>query len=71
MRPRRDDDEGNPWYLGIGTAHSIGDVDDEKSPPAGRLYVPDPEQRSGWREHYVPAKAEAKPGARPIGFGRR
>lgn len=42
-----------------GQAHSVsGDSDEE---PVGRLLVPDPEQRHGWREHYV---------RRPIGFQR-
>jgi hypothetical protein len=68
--PRRDDDDTYLVYLGIGTVHNVGEADDDKGRPSGRLYVPDPEQRSGWREHYVPQKAEPKPGARPIGFGR-
>lgn len=69
MRPRRDDGDVYLTYLGIGTIQNAGDKDDAKPDPAGRLLVPDPEQRSGWREHYV-LKNQPKPGARPIGFGR-
>lgn len=70
MRPRRDDDDIYPTYFGIGTVHGLGDPDDERADPVGRLYVPDPEQHSGWREHYIKPVPQHKPGARPIGFGR-
>lgn len=69
-RPRRDDDDWYPLvYLGIGTAHAIGEGED-KPDPIGRLYVPDPEQRHGWREYYIRPAPQEKPGRRPIGFGR-
>jgi hypothetical protein len=32
------------------------------------LWVPDPEQRHGWREYWVDKE---KPGVRPLGLGRR
>lgn len=70
-RPRRDD----YWYdaptiIGIGSTHSLSGPDDEPVEPIGRILVPDPEQRKGWREHYV--KPAPKPGSKPrsIGFGR-
>jgi len=36
---------------------------------AAVLWVPDPEQRHWWREYYI-RRSDAKPNARPIGFGR-
>lgn len=42
-------------------------VDDETTrSPAAVLWVPDPEQRSGWREFYV---QRARPKVRPRQFG--
>jgi hypothetical protein len=69
-RPHADDDDWDaPTFFGIGQAHAIANEDDEL--PAGRLVVPDPEQRHGWREHYVPAApAAAKARTRSIGFRR-
>jgi hypothetical protein len=69
-RPHADDENRYwPTFFGIGQAHAIANADDEL--PAGRLVVPDPEQRHGWREHYVPAApATAKAGTRSIGFRR-
>lgn len=68
MRPRRSDDWWAPTFLGIGSAHGISGPDDDPTEPVGRILVPDPEQRRGWREYYV--KPEPKPGElpRPIGF---
>lgn len=36
---------------------------------AAVLWLPDPEQRHGFREYYV-RKVAPKPGGRPFGFGR-
>jgi hypothetical protein len=61
----------NAILIGTGAAHSIREIDDGgATAPVGRLIVPDPEQRRGWREHFVYGPAD-KPGSRPIGFGRR
>lgn len=54
-----------PWYLGVGTTG--GGMDPERDATVGTLWVPDPEQRHGWREFYV-ARPDPKPGANPIGF---
>jgi hypothetical protein len=72
-RPRADDDDDwyGPTFFGIGQAHAVAEADNERPAPAGWLLVPDPEQGSGWREHYVAARVTPKPGSRPIGFGRR
>ena len=67
MRPRAFDSVDGSYIVGTGTAQSIGEAEHDK--PAGRLFVPDPEQRHGWREHYV--NQPPKPGARPIGFRRK
>ena len=50
--------------LGTGMAHAIAEA--AQTRPAGKLYLPDPEQRHGWRESYVPAIE--KPNSRPLGF---
>lgn len=63
-RPRRDDGwRDGPTFLGLGAAHGIGGG--ERGDVVGRLLVPDPEARHGWREWYVRAPA---PEPRPIGF---
>ena len=54
--------------LGIGSAHAVSGPDEDRPEAAGRLLVPDPEQRGGWREHYVHKPASEKPGRRPLGF---
>lgn len=70
MKPRAYITDGSEMLIGVGTAHAISGPDDEKPDVAGRLLVPDPEQRHGWREFYVPKPPTAKPGARPLGFAR-
>lgn len=70
QRPRRDDGDYWPLYMGVGTILHVGNPDQDRAHASGVIYVPDPEERRGWRPFYVPAKAEPKPGARPIGFGR-
>lgn len=67
-RVRADDDVYSVGLIGIGTAHAVFGPDEETPKAAGVLWVPDPEQRRGWRERYV--YAETKPGAerRPMGF---
>lgn len=69
-RPRADEDALYPTFLGIGQAHPVSEAHEEKGDIVGRLYVPDPEQRHGWREFYVHREPAPKPGARPIGFGK-
>ena len=65
---------GSEWdetlLVGIGQAHGVMPPEDAKGRPAGRLYVPDPEARRGWREFYVDPEPMEKPGARPLGFRR-
>ena len=68
-RPHRDDDDDYMLYMGIGTVHQLYS-EKQGDRPAGRLLVPDPEQRSGWREYYVAKPADDAPARRPIGFGR-
>ena len=62
--------DGSEMLIGIGSAHAVADAAEDKAEVAGRLYVPDPEQRHGWREFYVHKPTIAKPGARPLGFGK-
>lgn len=57
--------------LGVGAAHAVDGPEQSAVAPAARLLLPDPEQRHGWREHYVFPADQEKPGRRPIGFGRR
>lgn len=57
-------DEDQYWHgpgEGSGSVHDLSDS--EESPgTACVLWVPDPEQRHGWREYYVPnEKPQAKP----------
>lgn len=63
-----DDDDPASTLMGSGSAHAVSGADDDHDAPAGVVWIPDPEQRRGWRERYVyPAP---KPGAerRPLGF---
>lgn len=64
-RTRATDYDDAPWFFGVGTTG--GGMEPERNAPVGTLWVPDPEQRHGWREFYV-AHPEPKPGANPIGF---
>jgi hypothetical protein len=64
-------DDGNEPASELGTGHVEAD---EARPATGYydgvravLWVPDPEQRHGWRELYVHEPAAKKPGGR-IGF---
>ena len=56
--------------LGVGSAHAVHGPEVEAPTPLGCLWVPDPEQRRGWRERYI--YPEPKPGAerRRLGFGK-
>ena len=56
--------------LGVGAVHGVLPAEDQTPREAGRLWVPDPEQRRGWRERYI--YPEAKPGEqrRALGFGK-
>jgi len=68
VKPKAYITDGSEMLIGIGNAHAVLGPDDKKPDVAGRLYVPDPEQRHGWREFYVHKAPEQKPGARPLGF---
>jgi len=39
----------------------------ENDHPVAVLWIPDPEQRHGWREFYV-KRATPKPGSKPMGY---
>lgn len=70
-RPRAYITDGSEMLVGIGAAHAVSEPQNDAPDVAGKLYVPDPEQRHGWREFYVHRDMPAlKPGARPLGFGR-
>lgn len=63
-RPRNDYEDG--WYMsGMGAASTLPVGG---SHPKAVLWVPDPEQRHGWREFYV--EPEAPPGRPAPGFRR-
>jgi hypothetical protein len=61
-------DWDGPAIIGQGQAHAVADAPGEK--PVGKLYLPDPEQRRGWREYYVP-QSGAGDAERPVGFRPR
>jgi hypothetical protein len=46
---------------------SVEQVTEETEHPIAVLWVPDIEQRHGWREYYV-KKSTPKPGARKMGY---
>lgn len=55
--------------LGVGSAHTISEGPAEGLPEQlGPIWVPDPEQRRGWRERYVDALPKPGVERRPIGF---
>lgn len=62
--------DGSEALVGVGSVFGLTGPEDEPKEVAGKLYVPDPEQRNGWREFYVHKSAQQKPGARPLGFGK-
>jgi len=68
MRTKAYITDGSEMLIGIGSAHSVSGPDEDKPAVAGKLYLPDPEQRNGWREFYVHKPPAQKPGARPLGF---
>ena len=70
MKTRAYITDGSEMLIGIGSAHAIEGPMEDKPIIAGKLYVPDPEQRQGWREFYVHKVPQDKPGARPLGFGK-
>ena len=56
------------WVRPVGSASSVETVEGRDEPLA-TLWIPDPEQRRGWRERYVyPVKP--KPNGKQIGFRR-
>jgi hypothetical protein len=64
---------GEPVWMPEDTvAHEVGKVEEsaDAERPAAVLWVPDPEQRHGWREYYV-KKTQPKPGDRRMGYKRR
>lgn len=67
MKRQRSEDEYYIEYvaLGMGSVHDL--ADSSASPPtAAILWLPDPEQRRGYREYYVQAD---KPNERPEPMG--
>lgn len=52
----------------MGSAWSTQRPDEEVQDTAAVLWVPDPEQRKGYREYYVKKPNGDKPAARPLGF---
>lgn len=52
----------------VGSANSSATEEETQTDFVGRLLVPDPETRRGWREFYV--KRKPKPNGRQIGFRR-
>lgn len=58
-----------PWILGVGSAHHVSDQGEDRPRPLATLWLPDPEQRHGWREFYV--YPEHKPNRKPMGFRKR
>lgn len=66
-RPKRcDDDWWEARILGVGQAHAVSG-DGDRGDLAGRLLLPDPEQRHVWREHYVYRPSPPRP---VMGFQR-
>lgn len=65
---RAEDEWWEPSAPTVGHASSTGPSDDHDEPLA-TLWIPDPEQRRGWRERYV-YKDKPKPNGKPIGFRR-
>ncbi len=57
-------------YQGTGSLSDMRGPEDAPRPPLRAvLWLPDPEQRHGWREHYVRAKSDPKAAPdRSLGF---
>lgn len=53
----------------MGHAESDADAAAPLSGVAAVLWIPDPEQRRGWREIYI-RRSPSKLNARPLGFGK-
>jgi hypothetical protein len=70
QRPKGYITDGSEYLIGIGSAHAVSEASDAPRRAVGRLVVPDPEQRHGWREVYVYRDADAAQPARPLGFRR-
>jgi hypothetical protein len=61
---------GEPvWTPEDTVAHEVGKAEDVSTDerPAAVLWVPDPEQRHGWREYYV-KKMKLKPDKKRMGY---
>lgn len=68
MKPKHCEDWQEETPLTVGSASGAsGDDDDEH--PVAVLWLPDPEQRSGWRYKSIWPRQEKKP-ARRCGFGK-
>lgn len=69
---RRNATDDDYWWpmLTSGFASSTVGAVDEKPDVAAVLWVPDPEQRHGWREYYV-NRDTSPPAPRTLGFRRR
>jgi hypothetical protein len=63
---------GDPvWTPADTVAHEVGraEYDEDAERPAAVLWIPDIEQRHGWREYYV-KKAQQKPNGKRMGYKR-
>ncbi len=67
-RVRGEDDWYGTTWLGMGQAHGVTPPDEERPEMAAVLWVPDPEQRHGWREFYVTKPGAPSAALRPFGF---
>ena len=63
-----EDDDWEDIHLATGTAQAAAGSEDSDN-PIGVIWIPDMEQRRGWRGYYV--YPENKAPTREIGFGRR
>jgi hypothetical protein len=57
-------------YQGLGAGHGLP-AEPEARQTRAVLWVPDPEQRHGWREYYVKAEAPKPASRAALGFGQR
>jgi hypothetical protein len=67
-RPKGYITNGSEHLIGIGSAHAVSGPDDAPRRAVGRLIIPDPEQRHGWRESYVYGADPTPESTRPLGF---
>lgn len=65
---------GEPlWQPEDTVTHEVGSaekIEEDVDRPVCVLWIPDPEQRHGWREYYV-KKSAPKPSGKPMGYRKR